>query len=54
MLKYYVDKYRLKPQNFRNAFIANDCSISFPLFNGLKEVEQDYVIETIKKLYKNG
>ena len=31
---------------FPNAFAANDCSISLPLFNGMSEVEQDYVIET--------
>jgi perosamine synthetase len=46
MLSYYRQKYSLKPEDFPNAFAANDCSISLPLFNGMSEVEQDYVIET--------
>ncbi len=49
MLKYYKDKYGIEPIDFPNAYIANECSISFPLFNGLKYEEQDYVIKTIKK-----
>ena len=37
MLKYYKEKYELKVMDFPNAYIANNCSISFPLFNGLTE-----------------
>ena len=48
MLKYYSTKYGLKPEDFPNARIANDCSLSFPLYNGLKEDEQNYVIKIIK------
>ncbi len=49
MLKYYRKKYRIDYNDFPNAYIANECSISFPLFNGLTAKEQDYVINTIKK-----
>ena len=49
MLKYYREKYQIEPHDFPNAYIANECSISFPLFNGLTAKEQDYVINTIKK-----
>ena len=49
MLKYYREKYQIEPHDFPNAYIANECSISFPLFNGLTAREQDYVINTIKK-----
>ncbi len=49
MLSYYSEKYRIKPQDFPNAFIANDCSISLPLFHGMTESEQDYVIEVVKR-----
>ncbi len=49
MLKYYKDKYNISPVDFPNAYIANDCSISFPLFNGLTKKEQDHVLNTIKK-----
>ena len=48
MLQYYREKYQLQPEDFPNAYIANECSISFPLFNGLREKEQNFVIEKIK------
>ena len=48
MLKYYREKYNLVPEDFPNAYIANDCSISFPLFNGLSNIEQDFVISTVR------
>lgn len=47
MLKYYREKYRLKPEDFPNAWAANDCSISLPLFHGMTEAEQSYVIEKV-------
>lgn len=49
MLEYYRKKYKLKPKDYPNAYIANECSISFPLFNGLKTEEQTFVIKTIEK-----
>ena len=51
MLKYYKEKYNLSPMNYPNAFIANQCSISFPLYNGLKTEEQDFIINNIKLMY---
>ena len=45
MLTFYREKYKLKPQDFPNAYAANDCSISLPLFHGMAVKEQDYVIE---------
>jgi perosamine synthetase len=47
MLTFYRDKYKLKPTDFPNAFAANDCSISLPLFHGMTHAEQDYVIEQV-------
>jgi len=47
MLSFYRDRYELKPQDYPNAFIANDCSISLPLFHGMTAAEQDYVIEHV-------
>jgi dTDP-4-amino-4,6-dideoxygalactose transaminase len=52
MLSYYRQKYRLKPEDFPNAWAANDCSISLPLFHGLTEAEQDYVIEQMSTTWK--
>jgi perosamine synthetase len=47
MLSYYRQKYSLKPEDFPNAFAANDCSISLPLFNGMTESEQCCVMESV-------
>ena len=47
MLSYYREKYGLKPADFPNAWAANDCSISLPLFHGMTDAEQDYVIEQV-------
>jgi dTDP-4-amino-4,6-dideoxygalactose transaminase len=47
MLKFYREKYRLKPEDFPNAWAANDCSISLPLFHGMTTAEQSYVIEKV-------
>jgi perosamine synthetase len=47
MLTFYRDKYSLKPADFPNAYAANDCSISLPLFHGMTEAEQSFVIEQV-------
>lgn len=51
MLAYYRDKYELAPEDFPNAFAANDCSISLPLFHGMSEAEQDHVIAVVRQGY---
>ena len=47
MLTFYREKYGLKPTDFPNAYAANDCSISLPLFHGMTEAEQSFVIEQV-------
>ena len=47
MLTFYRDKYGLKPTDFPNAYAANDCSISLPLFHGMTEAEQSFVIKHV-------
>jgi dTDP-4-amino-4,6-dideoxygalactose transaminase len=47
MLTFYREKYGLRPEDFPNAYAANDCSISLPLFHGMTEEEQAYVIEQV-------
>jgi dTDP-4-amino-4,6-dideoxygalactose transaminase len=49
MLAFYRDKYRLKPSDFPNAWAANDCSISLPLFHGMTDEEQAHVIGQVLK-----
>jgi dTDP-4-amino-4,6-dideoxygalactose transaminase len=48
-LEYYAKKYSLKPTDFLNSYIADQCSISLPVFPGLKEEEIHYIIEKIQK-----
>lgn len=47
MLSFYREKYGHQPADFPNAWAANDCSISLPLFHGMTELEQNYVIERV-------
>jgi dTDP-4-amino-4,6-dideoxygalactose transaminase len=49
MLSFYKEKYNLMPEDFPNAYAADQCSISLPLFHGMKEDEQLHVISEIKK-----
>lgn len=48
MLSYYREKYDLQSQQFPSAQAANDCSISLPLFHGMTEEEQEYVINVVR------
>ena len=48
MLTFYRDKYRLRPEDFPNAFAANDCSVSLPLFHGMTDEEQQHVIRVVR------
>lgn len=47
MLTFYREKYGLSSIDFPNAFAANECSISLPLFHGMTQAEQDYVIDHV-------
>lgn len=51
MLSYYRDKYGLLPEQFPNAYSANHCSISLPLFHGMTDAEQSFVCETVRLGY---
>jgi len=48
MLSYYRDKYSLRPEQFPAAQAANDCSISLPLFHGMRADEQKHVIDVVR------
>jgi dTDP-4-amino-4,6-dideoxygalactose transaminase len=48
MLSYYRNHYQLRPEQFPAAQAANDCSISLPLFHGMRAVEQQHVIHTVR------
>lgn len=46
-LGYYVQKYGLRPQQFPNACVAEDTSLTLPIFPGMSEAEQDYVVAAV-------
>jgi perosamine synthetase len=48
LLDFYKGKYKLNPADFPNARAANDWSISFPLFHGMSDQEQQQVIRVIR------
>tara|TARA_B100001057_G_scaffold264305_1_gene264424 strand:+ start:6071 stop:7255 length:1185 start_codon:yes stop_codon:yes gene_type:complete len=48
-LSYYRDKYKTRPHDYPSAWAANICGFSIPIFPGLTEEDQNYVIETIFK-----
>ncbi|MGE5406725.1 MAG: DegT/DnrJ/EryC1/StrS family aminotransferase [Methanosarcina sp.] len=47
MLKYYEQKYNICPEDFTNAYIADQCSIAFPLFPDMNEEEFQYIVSSI-------
>lgn len=48
-LEYYAKKYGIKNTDFPNAYIADRCSISLPVFPGLTAKEIKFIIEKIHK-----
>ena len=48
-LSYYKNKYKIKPNDLPVAWAAHICGFSIPIFPGLTEEDQDYVIKTILK-----
>jgi perosamine synthetase len=47
-LGYYREKYRLKPEDCINSFIAEQLSITLPLYVQMTDDEQDFVIQELK------
>jgi perosamine synthetase len=46
-LGYYREKYELRPEQFPNASVAEDTTITLPVFAGMKESEQQSVVSAI-------
>ncbi len=44
MLTYYREKYGLKPEDFPNAYLADQLTLTLPLYAEMTEEEQQYVI----------
>ena len=46
-LEYYVSKYKIRPEDFPNAYIADRLTVALPIFPGMSEAELDYVATNI-------
>lgn len=44
---YYVDKYDLKPEQFPNAYIAQQLTLTLPLYPQMTDEEQEYVCQQL-------
>lgn len=49
---YYKDKYNYRDEDFPCSYIWGEKVISLPIFPGLTELEQEYVIENLKDILK--
>ncbi len=47
MLSFYSQKYLIQKEDYLNSFLADNCSIAFPLFPDMKLEEFNYIIEKI-------
>ncbi len=48
-LGYYARKYGLRPEEFPNACAAEDTSITLPIFPGMSEADQGYVVAALEE-----
>lgn len=46
MLGFYRNKYGIRPEDFPNAYIADQLTVSLPLYAQMTHEEQDYVIQS--------
>jgi len=51
LLEYYREKYRLRPEHFPNAFIADQLSLALPLFPQLSEENLDRICGALEQAY---
>ena len=51
LLTFYKKKYDINPVSYKNSLIANNCSLSLPLYNGISEEEIEFVAINLKKAF---
>ena len=49
-LGFYVNKYRIKPEQFPNAVIAEDTTITLPIFPGMTDADQERVARIVRAM----
>ena len=48
MLDYYKNKYKLEKTELMNSYIADSCSVTLPLYQGIKSEEIEFITNKIK------
>ncbi len=48
MLGYYREKYGLRPDDFPNAYLADQLTLTLPLYPQMTEAEQNYVVSYLR------
>ena len=54
MLGYYKNRFGYKPEDFVNAYACDHLSITLPLYIGITDEDQEYVIDTFSKTLKEN
>jgi len=49
---YYVEKYKLRPEKFPDAYLADKLSLTLPLYVQMTEAEQVWVVNELKKTFE--
>ncbi len=52
LLGYYKNRFGYKPEDYYNAFACDHLSITLPLYVGITDEDQEYIVNTIKKTIK--
>ena len=50
MLGYYKDRFGFVPEDFPNAYACDHLSITLPLYMQMTDEDQEYVVDTIRKV----
>lgn len=53
-LEFYRNKYNLQPDQFPNSVKGEDETITLPLYHGINEDDQDYVVRKLKEAISNS
>lgn len=53
-LGYYVDKYGIRADEYPNACLGEDTTITLPIFPGMMETDQLFVVDKLKEALVNG
>jgi len=51
---YYVEKYKLRPEQFPNAYLADKLSLTLPLYVQMTEAEQEFVCQNLREGFENA